>query len=73
MAEPVFPKASAKEIEEERLDAVFYRNPYWYEVCELAALGLLVKELGPSHPELGAELAKLLAKQEARASEKPRG
>lgn len=75
MAEPVFPKACAKEIEEERKDAVFYRNPYMYEVCELAALGLLAKQLlakGVLPEELVAKLVELQAKQEVVAlAEKP--
>jgi len=74
MAEPLFPKASVKEIEEERKDAIFYKNPYMYDVCELALLGLLAKELLEKRVfagELVEKLAELQAKQEARSAEKP--
>lgn len=74
MAEPVYPKVCEKELEEERKDAAFYGNPYWYEVSELAALGLLARSLlsqpGVEPSELVAKLAALVAVHEARSHEK---
>lgn len=67
MAEQRYPKVNEHTLEEERQDAAFYGNPYWHELCELAAVGYLVKKMGLDNPELLAkEIAALMEKQKER-------